>query len=191
MKKVTHVGIGGFGFMIDEDAYVRLNRYLDQFKKELDSGKENAEIMADVEQRIAELFRESLYSKDQVVGIELVERVIARIGFPGGTERTEEFAFDLGHDTYGRPGKRLFRDPDSKMLGGVCGGLGAYFNVDVVLLRAIFIVGLLCFGVGILPYLILWVVIPQARTAAEKLQMRGLPVTAENLRRVKEDKKPF
>jgi len=190
MKKVMHVGIGGFGFMIDEDAYVRLNRYLDRFKKELEAGKEDAEIMADVEQRIAELFREGLYSKDQVVGIELVERVIARIGFPGGAERSEEFAFDLGHDTYERPSKRLFRDPDTKMLGGVCGGLAAYFNIDVVLCRAIFLIALVCATAGFWAYIILWIVVPQARTAAEKLQMRGRPVTAENIRKMK-DKNPF
>lgn len=182
-----NVGIGGFGFMIDEDAYYRLNNYLSRFKGGLDSGKESSEVMSDVEQRIAELFREELRYKEEVVSLPLVEKVIARLGFPDGTERTEEFSFEQGYDTYARPRKRLFRDPDDKMLGGVCSGLAAYFDTEIVLLRVLLLVALVC-GFGFLAYIILWIAVPLARTAAQKLEMRGLPVTAENLRRAAQGK---
>ena len=183
MKKVMNVGIGGFSFIIDEDAYYRLDSYLNRFKSGLASGREASEVMSDVEQRIAELFRDELRYKDEVVSLALVEKVITRLGFPDGTERAEEFTFDRSYDTYGRPRKRLFRDPDNKMLGGVCSGLAAYFDIDITLCRVLFLIALFS-GFGFLAYIILWIAVPLARTAAQKLEMRGLPVTAENLRKV-------
>ena len=179
-----NVGIGGLGFMIDEDAYYRLNNYLSRFKSGLGSGKESYEVMSDVEQRIAELFREELRCKEEVVSLALVEKVIVRLGFPDGTEQTEEFSFDRGCDTYAQPRKRLYRNPDSKMLGGVCSGLAAYFDIDAVLCRVVFLIACFFGGTGFLCYVILWIVVPLAHTAAQKLEMRGLPVTAENLRKV-------
>ena len=183
MKKVMNVGIGGFGYMIDEDAYYRLNNYLSRFKNGLDSGRESAEVMSDVEERIAEIFREELRYKEEVVNLALVEKVIARLGFPDGTERTDEFAFDRGYDTFGRPRKKLYRDPDNVMIGGICSGLAAYFDMDISLWRIIFVIAIFLPIPGILAYIILWIAVPVARTAAQKLEMRGLPVTAENLRR--------
>ena len=178
-----NVGIGGFGFMIDEDAYYRLNNYLSRFKSGLDSGKESSEVMSDVEQRIAELFREELRSRDEVVNLTLVEKVIARLGFPDGTERTEEFGFDRGYDTYSRPRKRLHRDMDNTMIGGVCSGLAAYFDTDTLLWRILFVIAIFLPIPSITIYVILWIAVPAARTAAQKLEMRGLPITAENLRK--------
>ena len=187
MKKVMNVGIGGSGFMIDEDAYYRLNNYLTRFKSGIGSERESSEVMSDVEQRIAELFREELRYKEEVVSLALVEKVIACLGFPDGTEQTEEFGFDRGYDPYIRPRKRLYRDPDDKMIGGVCSGLAAYFDTEIVLLRVILLVSLIC-GFGFLAYVILWIAVPLARTAAQKLEMRGLPITAENLKRAAQGK---
>ena len=181
-----NVGIGGFGFMIDEDAYYRLNNYLNRFKSALGSGKESSEVMSDVEQRIAELFRQELRYKEEVVSLALVEKVIACLGFPDGVGQTDEFAFDRGYDTYSRPCKRLYRDPDDKMLGGVCSGLAAYFDTEIVLIRVILLVAIICcFGIPV--YILLWIAVPLARTAAQKLEMRGLPVTAENLRKAAQE----
>ena len=183
-----NVGIGGFGFMIDEDAYYRLNNYLSRFKSGLGSDRESAEVMSDVEQRIAELFRQELRFKEEVVNLALVEKVIALLGFPDGTEQTDDFAFDRGYDTYGRPRKRLYRDPDDRMIGGVCSGLAAYFDTEVTLWRVLFVIALFLPVPGFLTYVILWIAVPYARTAAQKLEMRGLPVTAENLRRASQGK---
>jgi len=178
-----NVGIGGFGFMIDEDAYYRLNNYLSRFKSGLGAGKESAEVMSDVEERIAELFREGLRYKEEVVNFALVEKVIARLGFPEGTERTEEFAFDRGYETHGRPRRKLYRDPDNKVFGGVCSGLAAYFDTEILLWRILFLVALILPVPGFIVYIVLWIAVPVARSAAQKLEMRGLPVTAENLRK--------
>jgi phage shock protein PspC (stress-responsive transcriptional regulator) len=185
MKKVMNVGIGGLGFVIDEDAYYRLNNYLNRFKSGLGSQKESQEVMSDVEQRIAELFREELRYKEEVVSLALVEKVIARLGFPDGIEHTEEFTFDQG---YIRPRKRLLRNPDDKMLGGVCSGLAAYFNTDTALWRIIFVVAIILPVPSVIAYIVLWIAVPFAQTAAEKLEMRGIPVTAENLRKAAQGK---
>ena len=79
--------------------------------------------------------------------------------------------------------KKLFRDPDNKSLGGVCSGLALYLIADVVLLRVLFVIALFMGGVGFWAYIIFWIVAPMAYTAAQKCEMRGLPVTAENLRK--------
>jgi phage shock protein PspC (stress-responsive transcriptional regulator) len=160
-----------------------LNNYLSRFKSGLAPGKEASEVMADVEQRIAELFREELRYKDEVVSLALVEKVIARLGFPDGTERTEEFTFDRGYDTYSRPRKKLYRDPENTTVGGVCSGLAAYFDTEIILWRILFVISIFLPIPGVITYIILWIAVPTARTAAQKLEMRGLPITAENLRK--------
>ena len=179
-----HVGIGGSGFMIDEDAYYRLNDYLTRFKSGLDSQKESSEVMLDVEQRIAELFKEKLRFREEVVSLSLVEKVTKRLGFPEGTEHSYEFNFERGFDAHARPRRVLYRDADHKTIGGVCSGLAAYFDTDATLCRILFLVALFCGTLGFWVYLILWIAVPRARTAAEKLEMRGVPVTAENLRKM-------
>ena len=178
-----NVGIGGSGFMIDEDAYYRLNNYLSRFKSGLGSGKESSEVMSDVEQRIAEIFREELRYKEEVVSLALVEKVIALLGFPDGTEQSDEFAFERGYDRHTRPRKKLYRDPDDKVIGGVCSGLAAYFDMEISLWRIIFAVSIILPVPSLIAYIILWIAVPIARTAAQKLEMRGIPITAENLRR--------
>ncbi|MCL2502126.1 MAG: PspC domain-containing protein [Bacteroidales bacterium] len=188
MKKVLNVGIGGLGFMIDEDAYYRLHDYLSRFKSGLNSGREASEVMSDVEQRIAELFKEELRCKEEVVSLTLVEKVIARLGFPEGTERSHEFNYDRGYETHIRPRRVLYRNPDQKMLGGICSGLAAYFDTDITLCRVLFLVALFFGTLGFWVYMILWIAVPPARTAAQKLEMRGIPVTAENLRRMTQTK---
>jgi phage shock protein PspC (stress-responsive transcriptional regulator) len=77
----------------------------------------------------------------------------------------------------------LFRDPDNRVFGGVCSGIGHYFGIDPVILRIIFVVSFIFFGTGILIYLILWLVIPKAVTSADKLSMKGEPVNVENIKR--------
>ena len=79
--------------------------------------------------------------------------------------------------------KRLYRDPDNRVLGGVCGGLGAYFNNDPLLFRILFIIIFFGMGSGLIIYLILWIAIPEARTTAQKLEMRGEPITIENIKK--------
>ncbi len=196
MKKVMNVGIGGSSFTIEEDAYQRLDLYLERFRSEMDS-TEAGEVMEDVEARIAELFYDYTKEKSEVVTLAIVERVILQLGYandsrdeaePGETTRRAKrrngYAGYERYDGLGeKPRKRLYRDPDDSMIGGVCSGLAAYFNCDPVLMRVLAVASFFLGSAGFWIYIILWIAVPLARTASEKLEMRGLPVTAENLRR--------
>ncbi len=82
----------------------------------------------------------------------------------------------------------MYRDPDNRILGGVCAGMGAYWGADPLIIRIIFVVATLIFLSGAIIYLILWVVLPEAKTTAQKLEMRGEPVTISNIgKAVKEE----
>jgi phage shock protein PspC (stress-responsive transcriptional regulator) len=183
MKKVVNVGIGGTSFVIDEDAYQRLDKYLERFREKTRMGVQTKDVMEDLEQRIAELFSESLRSEQEVVNLALVNKVISQLGMPDGGPVEDDFG------TFGQEPvnpvvtKRLYRDPDSRVFGGVCGGLAYYLNVDVVLMRVLFFIAIMMGGVGFWGYIIFWIVTPVANTASQKCEMRGLPVTAENLRK--------
>jgi len=183
MKKVVTVGIGGRTFVIDEDAYQKLNLYLSRFKERTKMGLQSSDVMEDLEQRIAELFTESLGSKLEVVNITMVNNVIGQLGMPDGEPMDDDFGFKGEPQPGFNPSRKLFRDPDNKSLGGVCSGLAYYLNVDVVLIRVLFVIALIMGGAGFWAYIIIWIVAPMAFTATQKCEMRGLPVTAENLKK--------
>jgi phage shock protein PspC (stress-responsive transcriptional regulator) len=179
MKKVITANIGGKSFMIDDDAFVKLQNYLDRFKATIDHPKDAEEIMEEIEIRVAEIIQEHLRNEMQSVNSAMVNIVIAQLGHPEGARD-----YDYSHKQYvpPRPRKRLYRDPDNRMLGGVCSGVAAFFDLDTTLVRVIFLVMLIFMGVGFWLYIILWIVAPAARTVAEKLEMRGEPATAENIK---------
>lgn len=189
MKRTNSVSIGKCNFILDEDAYITLEKYLENFQKDLAS-KESAsaasEIMDEVEMRIADLFKEKLLGRE-VVDKAIVLEVVSQLGLPEGEAFNEKEAKTEAPKEEGkaenRKYRKLFRDPDEKMLGGVCTGLGHYFDVDVVLLRVLFLVAMICAGGGFWVYIVLWIIVPQATTAAEKCAMRGEPATAENIAR--------
>lgn len=203
MKKTLTVNLGGTVFHIDEDAYRLLDNYLCNLKLHFRRQAGADEIVNDIELRISELFLEKLTAGSQVITITDVEEVINRMGKPEEMETgTEENAASGSGNTKGASGesygsgswngdnnssytstrRRLYRNPDDKMLGGVIGGLSVYLGWDSTWFRLIFV---LCAIFGfkfLLPlYIICWIVIPEARTAAEKLNMRGEAVTVENI----------
>ena len=182
MKKVINAGIGGRSFVIDEDAYFRLDRYLDRFRERTGMGAQAKDVMEDIEQRISELFTESLRSDQEVVNLALVNKVIAQLGMPDGNPEDDDFAATVDQ-AENPPSKKLYRDPDSRIIGGVCGGLSYYLNIDPVLVRVLFFVSIFLGGMGFWLYIILWLVVPNADNAAKKCEMRGLKATAENLRK--------
>ncbi|MDP3453648.1 MAG: PspC domain-containing protein [Bacteroidales bacterium] len=182
MKKVVTVGLGGRTFVIDEDAYQKLSLYLSRFRERTRMGLQSGDVMEDLEQRIAELFEESLGSRLEVVNINMVNSIISQLGMPDGEPVESDFTAPADSTPHGT-NRKLFRDPDNKQLGGVCSGLAHYLNVDVVLMRVIFVIALFMGGTGFWAYIIFWIVAPMAYTAAQKCEMRGLPVTAENLRK--------
>ena len=194
MKKTINVAIGGCSFTIDEDAYSALNDYLDRFKAALDSSSSSADVMDELEVRIADMLKQKLGGR-QVVDLAITRDVIGRLGYPDGYTPVDEQtgrsdSQDKEYHYSGtdgeKPVRKLFRDPDGKRIAGVCSGLALFLGVDVVLIRVIFLVALICGSAGFWIYLVIWIAAPEARTAAEKCELRGIPATAENIRRFTE-----
>ena len=185
MNKIISINISGIVFNIDEEAYARLEQYLERLRKHFGKTAGGDEIIGDIEARIAELFRERLNEGKAAITMTDVNEVVGMMGEPGqfdvesedGSEESENRSRSQSSKKF----KRIYRDPNEKVLGGVCSGLGAYFGVDPVWIRLAFVIALLVFGTGLLVYLILWAVIPKARTTAEKLEMRGEKVTIDNI----------
>lgn len=192
MKKTLTVNLGGTVYHIDEDAYILLDNYLNNLRYHFRKEEGADEIVRDMEARIAELFDEALRGGLQVITIKEVEEVIARMGKPEElNDGEEENASASGEKAYGSEStgtsRRLFRNPDDRVLGGVVSGLAAYFGWDVTWTRIVFILaGFLIHGL-ILAYLLAWIIIPLAQTATEKLQMRGEPINVENIGRTVTD----
>jgi|SRR5574344_2120108 phage shock protein PspC (stress-responsive transcriptional regulator) len=182
MKKTINVGIASRNFIIDEDAYSRLESYLKSFRAHINNGFDAKEVMEELEGRIAELFQQELSSENSVVSLALIEKVISQLGMPdGSTAESSTFNNTCAHGSYEKPKKKLYRDSDDKVISGVCSGLSVYFEVDVVLLRVIFVALLMCASFGFWAYIIFLIAAPLAKTAAQKCEMRGLEPTAENM----------
>jgi phage shock protein PspC (stress-responsive transcriptional regulator) len=179
MKKTLNINIKGIIFYVDEDAYNKLNTYLEEIKTHFRNKKGQEEIINDIENRIVELFQQKLSGKKQVIVMEDVEEVISIMGHPADFDEDSEE--DQVSYISGKGKKRLFRNIDDRMLGGVCSGLGAYFNIDATIVRIIFLLALFLAGGSILVYIVLWIVIPPARSVSEKLEMQGDPVTISNI----------
>ncbi|TGD59125.1 PspC domain-containing protein [Flavobacterium humi] len=188
MNKTVNMNLGGFFFHIDEDAYQKLNRYFDAIKRSL-SNEGREEIMNDIESRISELFSEKLTNDKQVLGIKDVDDVIAVMGQPEDykIEDNEPSGENYAYAT--NRSKKLYRDKEGGILGGVAAGLGHYFGVDKVWIRiALVLLVFAGFGTGIIAYIVLWAVTPEAITTSEKLEMSGEPINISNIeKKVKEE----
>ena len=157
MKQTVNVNIGSVAFVMDEDAYNLLKKYLDDVESRLDCS--DVDSIEDIENRIAGLFSEKVSSPIQVVNIEMVRMAIAMIGRPETFgERNKRCNFDYDYDFRRR---RLYRSEDGKMIGGVCSGIAEYFGLDVSLVRMAAILLFVFGGMGLLAYIMLWIVIPK------------------------------
>ena len=202
MKKTLTINLNGRVFNIDEDAYELLDNYLRNLRIYFRKDEGFAEIIADFEGRIEELFSEHIRSGNQVISIEQVEKVIQQVGKPedfGDAEsdsETTEKTFEEKKETEApkypsgekKTKKRLHRNVDSKLFGGVFSGIAAYFGWDQTPVRIAGLILLIAimpaYGWGVWLYLILWAIIPPAKTAQEKLEMRGEEVSIENIGKV-------
>lgn len=173
MKKTININLAGFVFYIDEDAYETLQKYLNNIRTYLGNTEGREEIIGDIESRIAELFSEK---QKQVITLVEVNEIIEVMGQPEDYMTEEEFE----ETTFQQPNKRLFRDPDNTVLGGVCSGVGHYLKIDAVWIRLIFL-AMLWSGLSILFYFVLWAIIPKAETTAQKLEMKGKAATLSNI----------
>lgn len=188
MKKTVQVNLSGQVFTLDEDAYELLSNYLSNIGRLYERSPGKDEILTDIEVRIAELLLERLSDQRMVVNQEDVEAVIKVMGRPEQFE--EEFAEEeRGYRQQKEPfrSKRLYRDPDHPVIGGVCSGIGYYFGIQPLWIRLAFAFALVFFGTGVLLYVILWIVIPEPKTAAEKLDMKGEPVNIGSIGKTIED----
>ena len=202
MKEVMNIGIGGKSFVVETSAYEILRDYLELFSSKIKPG-ESSEVMEDIESRIAELCSENISAYKNVVTESIVVKIVTQLGLPNGesyipfqgaaagaakgaTGTSAAYsgaagvAYGAGAEEQSVP-KKLFRDSDDKMIGGVCSGLGFYLGADPVLVRVLFLIALLFGTLGFWVYLIIWIVAPLAVNPVQKCEMRGLAPTAENL----------
>jgi phage shock protein PspC (stress-responsive transcriptional regulator) len=191
MKRVVQINLGGHPITIDDDAYEQLSRYLKAIDRSFEDLDGHDEILQDIELRIAELFQERLKGR-LIVSMPDVDAIIEVMGKPE-TFREEEGAAGAKQTHHRqqtkesskfryRPGKKLYRDPDNKIIGGVCAGLAAYFGIpDPVWVRLFFVVLFFTGGFGVLTYLVLLVIVPNAVTSADKLAMRGEAVNIDTI----------
>jgi phage shock protein PspC (stress-responsive transcriptional regulator) len=180
MKITVSINLGGYSFNIDEDAYSELKRYLKNLEIHFASEESSSEILSDIETRMSELFRTKLTSYKQVINIDDVRQVISVLGTPEDISDNKE---STTRDKFSSPGyHRMYRDPDHRIIGGVCSGMAAYWNTEPWLIRVIFIILAMMGGMGILVYLILYIVLPEAKTTAQKIEMKGEPVNIHNIK---------
>lgn len=191
MNKTVNINLGGMFFHIDEDAYQKLIRYFDAIKRSLSDASGQDEIIKDIEMRVSELLTEKQKTEKHVVGLQDVDEVIAVMGQPEDYRIDEE---GIGNtttnfsSTASTGNRKLYRDKENGMIGGVLAGLGHYFGIDKVWLRVFLLIMVFFWGTGVIAYIILWIVMPEAITTAEKLEMTGEPVTISNIeRKVREE----
>lgn len=187
MNKTVTINLGGIVFHIDEDAYQKLSRYFDAIKRSLNNSSGQEEIIKDIEMRISELLSEKLISDKHVIGLKEIDEVIAVMGQPEDYIIEDDSKTESNYQAY-KKSKKLYRDKDKGMIGGVAAGLSHYLGIDVVWIRVILLLFFFGFGTGILAYIILWIATPEAVTTSEKLEMTGEPVTISSIeKKVREE----
>ena len=201
MKKTVTINLGGFVFNIDEDACDRLSQYLADIEKRFPE-EERAEIIRDIEERMAELLTYKLQNRN-VVETNDVEEVIEVIGKPeqfedeSGESKSEadgsatasasannNASANSGKTAERKPRRtrKLYRNSNDRMVSGVASGLAAYFDIDPAIVRILFVIlAFASLGWGILIYLILLIAMPEAQTKAQFLEMQGIEPTLENI----------
>jgi phage shock protein PspC (stress-responsive transcriptional regulator) len=191
MNKTININLAGIIFHLDEDAYKLLDAYLNKLKQVFSQTDGHEEIISDIEARFAELFQSNLVDLSTVVTKAMVESAIAKVGEPEMfiDSDDESETENKNHNTQeqAQPGnkkskRKFYRNADEASVGGVCSGLAAYLGTEAWIIRALFVLMVL-FGIGsgILIYIVLWIVVPEAKTTSQKLEMKGEPVTASNI----------
>lgn len=178
MKNIINVSLGGRNFNLEEDAYNRLNQFLEHYRAKLTVPEiQKSEVMQEMEERLAELFAAETSNGYRVVTLPMVEKVSKVLGMPDGSSEAWE------NGPAGTTAKKLYRDVDNKSIAGVCSGLAVHLDLDVTLVRVIMLAALILGSAGFWIYIILWIVMPVADTPAKKCEMYGVPPTAENMSR--------
>ena len=213
MEETLKISIGGVAFIINKNAYAKLENYLKVLTVHYSARPEGSEILDDIERRIAELLLDK-FGKEDVVTEERIDRVIAVMGRPQEIDGEDETIYNTGNanaqgsantgnsagysggnqnSENGRSSRKLFRDMDNRVIGGVCSGLAAYCKIDPVIMRLIFVVAFILGSLGrhflwisghgfgwthfggvvFLAYILLWIITPKAKTVEDKCAMKG------------------
>lgn len=198
MKEVKKCSISGVAFTLDADAYEALEGYLESLKHSYEGTFDGAEIVADIEARIAELIL-SAQNNDRVVEKPLILNIIQQMGSVEAISEAD--TTEPRKSTEPRIPRRLYRDAENAKLGGVCAGIGKYFDVDPVWIRLCMFLPMVLsvfgwfpflswtssmmgnlFGIFVVCYLIMWFVVPAAITARQRLEMNGERITEQSIR---------
>jgi Putative stress-responsive transcriptional regulator len=188
MQRIIQITIAGRLIPIEEDGYMLLKDYISSLERHFDGEDGKREIIHDIEDRIAELFSIRLNAGAHAVDKTDVLKVIETLGpasalndgrdavgnpashFPAPYVRKDHH---YNHYQYEPSSRRLFRNPNDKMIGGVCSGVANYFEIDPIIVRLIFVSLLFTAGIGLIPYLLAWAIIPAARTPEDMRYMSG------------------
>jgi phage shock protein PspC (stress-responsive transcriptional regulator) len=189
MNKTVNINLGGLVFHIDEDAFQKLTNYFEAIKRSLSNTSGQEEIIKDIEIRIGEIISEKHTSDKQVISLRQVDEIILIMGQPEDYRIEGDEPIDMEPNyTNTKITKKLYRDEENAVIGGVLAGLGHYFGVDKAILRVILLIMVFAWGTGFVAYIILWIAMPVAKTTSEKLEMRGEPVTISNIeKKVREE----
>lgn len=179
MNKTIDISLAGILFHLDENAYYKLKKYLKSVRHSIQQTEDVDEVMHEIEARIAELLLQKQQNPQQVINEMHIDEVIAVLGQPEDFEEENQQEFSLNST---KSKKALFRDMDNSMIAGIAAGIGHYVNFDIALIRLIFVVLLFAtHGTFILIYLLLWIVVPKAKTASDKLRMKGESANLDNI----------
>jgi phage shock protein PspC (stress-responsive transcriptional regulator) len=181
MKRVESISINGTVFRINDDAYRILNEYLDALNQYFEQEEGGNEIITDIEARIAELFAERAGEMSQAITGKDVSHVIETLGKPEDIADSENGDDNPSYYSRRKYAKRLYRNSDQRILGGVCSGIAAWLGISVIIVRLAFFVCFWFYGISALAYLLLWIVIPVAKTTAQKLKMQGQEINISNI----------
>ncbi len=177
MKKVENINLGGKQFTIDTDAYTDLDNYLNSIERRFAGSSGSDDIIFDIESRLAELFEENERGSS-IITLEKVRQVKLIMGTPSDFDSSDTHSvYEADH----RDTKRLFRDPDQKVVAGVASGLSAYYGFSSPAIFRILFVLLAMVGIGILPYILLWLFVPIAKTSSDRLAMHGEKINIETI----------
>ncbi|NND08938.1 MAG: PspC domain-containing protein [Saprospiraceae bacterium] len=189
MNKTHTINVGGMPFTIDQDAYTYLHEYLEKIAQHFSHAEGSDEIIDDIEQRMAELLDERTKGK-QIVSYNDVSKAIAILGTPAEFDDEDYQVDDQRSKSSGEyaTGRKLFRDPSDKMVGGVCSGLAAYFGIqDPIWIRIAFALAAIGGGMGAAIYVLMWAIVPTASSPKDFLMMRGEPINVTNIARIVEE----
>ena len=183
MNKTININLGGLFFHIDETAYQKLNRYLNAIRKSLsDDPQGKDEIIKDIEMRISELLTDRIVDTRQVVSESDIDEIVNIMGQPEDYNVDEEFFNEASYTTNSRrASKKLYRDGNDKFLGGVASGTAHYIGIEPIWSRILWLLLAFGTGFGFFIYPLLWVLLPEAKTTAEKLEMEGESVNIDNI----------